>query len=361
MQTSQDSSQNPASQYHNSNNHSSKYIHQEPKKSGSKKWLIALISVVLIGLLVAGGGYYWLIKSPRYAVCQFAQAVAQKDADKFQKYVDINQLTTNLPEFLVDPNPEVANLEEPAEPQLLSTEEALESLKIVVREGSFLQVDANQNLVDCLRSSQVKVENNQVKRNFTLPDSQGAQLELVFSSVNGEYKWTNIDNTSLFADEQSEASNPASPDDSTQTSSEPKEEVKNLEGKVLTVNDVTIIFNKLETAEKIQETDEETGVEILLEDNPEAKFLVATVEVKNSGKDPFGLYGLISVGKDNTEAEMAYFGAPDSISLEEVLEGETKTGRVLFEVGNSFEVKQFKLSFFDEDFNATNYVLNYSE
>lgn len=66
------------------------------------KKIYMVVTVMIIGTIV-GIGYYWqLIQSPQYSLCQAQKAIKNHDIEAFEKYVDVEKLSEQLLEQLVE-------------------------------------------------------------------------------------------------------------------------------------------------------------------------------------------------------------------------------------------------------------------
>ncbi|MBW1991712.1 MAG: DUF2939 domain-containing protein [Deltaproteobacteria bacterium] len=58
--------------------------------------IIIFSTVILLAALVTGGLYWRWVNSPRYALQQMVLAIQAKDMDKLFKYVDLQEIVTNM-------------------------------------------------------------------------------------------------------------------------------------------------------------------------------------------------------------------------------------------------------------------------
>ena len=82
-------------------------------KKLTSKWFTRrnlLIALPLLVALVAGTWYYFYLRSPKYSLQQIAEAVRNHDRNEFQKYVDVEGVTSNfISGFMDDKKSELAD------------------------------------------------------------------------------------------------------------------------------------------------------------------------------------------------------------------------------------------------------------
>jgi hypothetical protein len=66
----------------------------------SRKLLIAILAILILGGALAGGLFWHWYQSPRYALQQMALALKTRDMDNFFKYIDLKEILNNSLEDL---------------------------------------------------------------------------------------------------------------------------------------------------------------------------------------------------------------------------------------------------------------------
>ncbi|HBQ87286.1 MAG TPA: hypothetical protein DER33_00015 [Syntrophomonas sp.] len=121
-----------------------------PKKRRVLPWVLAVLVLALLG----GGGYYYWTTTPEYSLKMIAKAIKQHDLPTFEKYVDIESVSTRavdqLCEVAINDPEEIQNeladgLIEMFKPQLVKV--VNKEVKSFVEKGS-VETDASQDKED---------------------------------------------------------------------------------------------------------------------------------------------------------------------------------------------------------------------